>query len=183
MFAQGIHSAGSYQQAHSVVSTAGITDLWKILNIREETTPNTLIAISRKEYEAYVADNNTTTDIPECYCDEYDDRVYWYHTPDAVYSMKVTYWKAVADLTADANPFVIPAKYQEVITLGAWSRQLQYFNRYAEANAIKAEYESFIQKMIDESDDAPNLIEHQNKHIIGRPISDGIKLPSHYRRY
>ena len=169
-------------QAWSVISTAGITDFWKTLNIREETTPNTLTAISRKVYEAFVANDNTTTQIPKCYCDEYDDRIYWYHTPDDAYAMKVTYWLAITNLSDSAGVFLIPSKYHEAITLGAWSRQLQYFNRYAEANAIKAEYEAKIQQLIDIDDDRSDLIEVQAKHIIGRPIDNEVQHSSHYRR-
>ena len=169
-------------QAWSVISTAGITDFWKTLSIRQEDGKNLITAISRKEYERYVSDDSTSTDEPECYCDEYNDRIYWYHTPDDAYVLPATYWKAVTDITADGDGFSIPAKYQEAITLGAWSRQLQYFNRYAEANAIKVEYEAFLQKMIDEDNDRPDLIELQQKHIIGGQ-DFGPKLPSQYRRF
>jgi len=169
-------------QAYSVISTAGITDFWKALSVREQSTPQMLTAINRKTYEEYVVSDNTTTDIPDCYCDEYDDRIYWYHTPNAAYSIYVAYWKAVTDRSADADTFVIPARFQEVLVLGGWYRQLQYFNRHGEASAIKAEYEAMIQKMIDETDDRPDLIEYQKSHIIGSPVDLGPQLSSHYRR-
>lgn len=170
-------------QAYSQISTSGITDLWKVLNIREEVTPNMLTAISRKVYETYVADDNTTEEIPECYCDEYDDYIYWYNTPDAIYTMYVTYWKFITDRTNDADTFVIPVRFQEVLVLGGWYRQLQYFNRHGEAAAIKAEYESMIQKLVDEDQDRPDLVEHQARHLIGMSWGDEPKLPSQYRRF
>jgi hypothetical protein len=170
-------------QAYSVISTSGITDLWKILSIREENTPAILTAINRKTYEEYVSDDNTTTDIPQCYCDEYDDRVYWYHTPDSSYSMYTTYWKAITDRSNDSDTFIIPIRLQEALVLGGWYRQLQYFNRYGEAGAIKAEYESIVQKAIDEDSDRPDLIEKQARHIIGGIGTTEPKLSSHYRRY
>lgn len=170
-------------QAYNQISTSGITDLWKVLSIRENDTPALLTAINRKTYEAYVADDNTTTDVPECYCDEFNDYIYWYHTPDAIYALPVTYWKFITDRSADADTFVIPVRFQEVLVLGGWYRQLQYFNRHGEAQAIKAEYEAMIGKLIDEDQDRPDLIEHQNRHLIGLPYDGDPKLTSHYRRY
>jgi hypothetical protein len=170
-------------QAYNQISTSGITDLWKVLSIRETTTPALLTAINRKTYEAYVADDNTTKDVPECYCDEFNDYIYWYHTPDAIYALPVTYWKFISDRSADADTFVIPVRFQEVLVLGGWYRQLQYFNRYGEATAIKAEYESKIQQLIDEDSDRPDLIEYQSRHLIGAGRSGDVQLPSQYRRY
>jgi hypothetical protein len=41
-----------------------------------------------------------------------------------------------------------------------------------------------VQKMIDEDQDRPDLIEIQSRHIIGHSgIDTEPKLPSHYRRY
>lgn len=170
-------------QAYTQISTSGITDLWKILSVREEVTPNMLTAISRKVYDMYVADDNTTTDVPECYCDEFDDYIYWYHTPNDAYTIYVTYWKAVTDRSADGDTFVIPVRFQESLVLGGWYRQLQYFNRHGEAAAIKAEYESILQKMVDEDQDRPDLVEMQSRHIIGRITRNEPQLSSHYRRY
>lgn len=168
-------------QVHSVISD-DISDLWKILSIRETDTPQMLTAITRKKYEEYMANDPTSEDEPDFYCDEYDDRIYWYHTPDIEYSMYVTYWKKVTDLSDDANTPVIPAMFHEVLVLGGLYRFLRYKKFYAEAEGIRGEYESLIQKMID-AEERPDLIEYQQKHLIGRPASDGPKLGTHYRRY
>lgn len=170
-------------QAYNQISTA-ITDFWKVLSIRETETPARLTAITRSTYETLMADDASTTDVPEFYCDEFNDYIYWYNAPDDAYTMYVTYWKCATDRSADSDTFIIPAKFQEVLILGGWYRQLQYFNRHGEAQALKAEYESLIQKMIDEDQDRPDLLEVQSRHIIGSSADDAEpQLPSHYRRY
>lgn len=170
-------------QAHSVISTAGITDLWKIVSIREAVTPRRLIGISRSSYESMVARDNTTTAMPEFYCDEYDDRVYWYHTPADAYTMYVTYRKIVTDRSANGDTFIIPARHQEVLVLGGWYKQLEYLKQYNEASAVKAEFESFLQKMIDDDEDREDEIEIQSNHLIGGVYDGGPVMPENYRRY
>lgn len=168
-------------QQYSDISS-NIADVWKILNLREEDTPQLLTAISRKQLETLIADDNTTTEEPDLYCDEYNDRVYWYHKPDAIYTIYCTYWKKLSDLSAGETS-VIPSIYHEVLVLGGWYRQLQYKKMYAEAEAIRAEYEAFINKMVEDDEDRTDLVETQAKHIIGRPTVSGVQLPNQYRRY
>lgn len=170
-------------QDYTQISTGGITDLWKILSVREDTTPAILRAINRKDYEKLVASDNTTTSVPDLYCDEFDDYIYWYHKPADAYAMYITYWKAITDRTVDGDTFVVPVRFQESLVLGGWYRQLQYFNRHSEAQAIKSEYEAMLQKMVDEDTDRPDLIEYQSRHLIGMPWGEEPQLPSQYRRF
>lgn len=170
--------------AYSQISTAGISDLWKIMSIREADTPQMLKQITFKDYERMVVADGSSEDEPDFYCDEIYDYIYWYKTPASTYTMYVKYWKKCTDMSGDSDtPTAIPTHYHEVLVLGGWYKTLQYLKQYSEAEAIKAEYESFIQKMIDEDSDRPDLIEYQSKHLIGQPSIEGGIMPSRYRRY
>jgi len=170
-------------QAYTQISTGGITDLWKILSVRENVTPQLLSAISMKDYDRLLALDNTDTDIPDLYSDEINDYIYWYKTPDDVYTIYVEYWKAITELSSDSDSPIIPAKYHEVLVLGGWARTLRYLKQFAEAEAISAQYEAFISKMIEEDDDRTDKIETQAKHLMGQPRIEGGIMPSRYRRY
>lgn len=169
-------------QSYSVISTAGISNYWKMFTAREAVTPRMLARISMDKWEEFQI-ISSNEDIPTHFSDEYDDRIYWYPTPADAYSIYIRYFKQVADLSADADSSIIPARWHEVLILGGWYRTLQYLKEYGEAQAIKGEYEEKIQQMIDDDDDKIGLIERQEKHIIGKPTSDGPQMPSRYRRF
>lgn len=170
-------------QAYTQISTGGISDLWKIISVREDDTPQLLTAITMKDYDRLLAHDNTAEDIPDFYSDEIADYIYWYHTPDDAYTIYVTYWKAITELSADSDTPIVPTKYHEVLVLGGWMRTLRYLKQYAEAEAISAQYEAFIQKMIEEDSDRADMIEVQSKHLLGQPRLEGGVMPSRFRRY
>jgi len=167
--------------AYSTISTAGITDYWKVWTAREAVTPRMLKRISMDKWEEFQV-ISSSSQIPTHYSDEYDDRIYWYPTPDAAYPIYLRYFKQVADMAADATISIIPARWHEVLVLGGWYRTLQYLKEYGEAQAIKNEYEEKIIQMIDDDEDKIDLIDYQQDHKIGNPIEEGGIMPSRYRR-
>ncbi len=169
-------------QAHSVISTAGITDYWKVWTAREAVTPRMLKRISMDKWEAFQI-ISSAEQIPTHYSDEYDDRIYWYPTPDAAYSIYLRYFKQVVDMEADATVSIIPARWHEILVLGGWYRTLQYQKEYGEAQAIKNEYEEKIQQIIDDDEDKIDLIDYQEDHKIGGAMESGPQMPQTYRRY
>ncbi len=162
MQASGILSTVANQE-YSNLSDIGDVD--RVYDVYQITDKVKLTKVQRHQYVRDFPDVTQQNKIPEAYA-EWNNRLYWWPRPNAIYTMYVDYWKRVGPMSAttDTPPFV--AKYNPLLFQYAalWWHQLVEPDDSTKLLRFERRAESLKAKLITNANKHPDEIPILGRH-------------------
>lgn len=125
------------------------TDIQKLVNLRITTdgSERWLKPINTEQFDRHIADpSSATAGVPDYYY-LWNDVIYLYPTPDAVYTIEARYLKTPTTLESGDQPDV-PEPFQEVVMLGTLYRAMQTNDNFDQALVVKNQMDTQVIDMI-----------------------------------
>ena len=134
------------EATNSAVMPQTITDLRQVLSVADTTNGNVLKWADRRDVVARDPDLSETGTADTWF---FDGAVIRVHPANTTATHSVRYLKVPAELSADADAPVVPARFQDLIVDGAVYRALKDNDEYDSAIALRDIWEIGVQKMAD----------------------------------
>lgn len=107
--------------------------------------------INYVELDALYANPGDTTVHPSnvpTYWYMFDNTINLFPAPNAVYNVRLKYYKKPTELVDDADVPEIPSEFQELLVTGAAYRVLQVKDNYDQASILQNRYDEILQKLV-----------------------------------
>lgn len=79
---------------------------------------------------------------------KFGETINLYPTPDAAYSLTLSYYKTPTTLSSGSDVPEFPAEFEELLVIGAAYRVLQVKDNYDQAAVLQNRYDELLQKLV-----------------------------------
>lgn len=159
------------------------TDVHKLIDVRQFSTPQKLTNLGNWTMDLYRPDLTQTVSVPRAYATFRQDptvastaakswQLQFFPIPDAVYNMECRYLKILTDLSGDTDISQIPAPFHPIMVDGAESLAMKFLSDPREEGA-RMRFEQGLARMIAEESalgDWMPVVQPSDANVVDRTV-------------